>query len=47
MGFVNKITDLIVADGKTVAVVGNEFYANEAKKAHSDLADEKSADVVI
>ncbi|MBQ1880592.1 MAG: substrate-binding domain-containing protein [Lachnospiraceae bacterium] len=47
MGFVNKFTDLVTADGKTVAVVGNEFYANEAKKAHADLADEKSADVVI
>ncbi|MCR5487559.1 MAG: substrate-binding domain-containing protein [Lachnospiraceae bacterium] len=47
MGFVNKITDLIVADGKKVAVVGNEFYANEAKKAHADLADEASADVII
>lgn len=47
MGFVNKIIDLITADGKTVAVIGNEFYVNEAKSAHSDLADEKSADVVI
>ncbi len=47
MGFVNKMIDLITADGKTVAVIGNEFYANEAKSAHSDLADEKSADVVI
>ena len=47
MGFVNKMIDQIEADGKTVAVIGNEFYANEAKKAHSDLADEKSADVVI
>ena len=47
MGFVNKFIDLVTADGKTVAVVGNEFYANEAKKAHADLADEKSADVVV
>ena len=47
MGFVNKITDLIEADGKTVALVGNEFYVNEAKSAHSDLVDEKDADVVI
>ena len=47
MGFVNKMIELITADGKKVAVVGNEFYANEAKKAHSDLADEASADVVI
>ncbi|MBO5551830.1 MAG: substrate-binding domain-containing protein [Lachnospiraceae bacterium] len=47
MGFVNKMVDLIAADGKKVAVVGNEFYANEAKKTHSDLADEASADVII
>ncbi len=47
MGFVNKITDLIEADGKTVAVIGNELYVNKAKEAHADLAEEADADVVI
>ena len=47
MGFINKLADLIIADGKKVAVVGNEFYANEAKKTHTDLVDEKEADVII
>lgn len=43
LGFVNKMIELITADGKTVAVTGNEFYVNKC----SDKGDEASADVVI
>lgn len=43
-GFINKMIELLQADGKTVAVSGNEFYVNAAEGAD---ADEKSADVVI
>lgn len=43
-GFINKMIELLQADGKTVAVSGNEFYVNSAEGAD---ADEKSADVVI
>ena len=43
-GFINKMIELIQADGKTVAVAGNEFYVNAAKGADAKEAD---ADVVI
>ena len=43
-GFINKMIELLQADGKTVAVSGNEYYVNAAEGAD---ADEKSADVVI
>ena len=43
-GFVNKMIELLQADGKTVAVSGNEFYVNAAEGAD---ADAKDADVVI
>lgn len=43
LGFINKMIELISADGKSVAVTGNEFYVN----ACSDKGDESSADVVI
>ena len=43
-GFINKMIELIKADGKTVAVKGNEFYVNAAEGAD---ADAKDADVVI
>ena len=43
MGFINKFIELAKADGKTVAVVGNDFYVNQVK----DNGDEKSADVVL
>ncbi len=43
-GFINKMIELIKADGKTVAVKGNEFYVNAAKGADAKEAD---ADVVI
>ena len=41
-GFINKMIELLQADGKTVAVSGNEFYVNAAEGA-----DAKDADVVI
>lgn len=43
-GFIDKMIELIQADGKTVAVTGNEFYVNAAQGAD---ADAESADVVI
>ena len=43
-GFINKMIELIKADGKTVAVKGNEFYVNAATGADATEAD---ADVVI
>ena len=43
-GFINKMIELLQADGKTVAVSGNEFYVNAAEGAD---ADAKAADVVI
>ena len=43
-GFIDKMIELLQADGKTVAVAGNEFYVNAAKNADATEAD---ADVVI
>jgi len=43
-GFIDKMIELLQADGKTVAVAGNEFYVNAAKNADAKEAD---ADVVI
>ena len=43
-GFIDKMIELLQADGKTVAVAGNEFYVNAAKGADAKEAD---ADVVI
>ena len=43
-GFINKMIELLQADGKTVAVSGNEFYVNAAEGADADVKD---ADVVI
>ena len=43
-GFINKMIELLQADGKTVAVSGNEFYVNAGEGAD---ADAKDADVVI
>lgn len=43
MGFINKFMELAKADGKTVAVVGNDFYVNQVK----DNGDQASADVVL
>lgn len=43
LGFIDKFAELAAADGKTVAVVGNEYYVNNCK----DAGDEASADVII
>lgn len=43
LGFIDKMIELAAADGKTVAVVGNEFYVNGCK----DKGDEASADIII
>ena len=43
-GFIDKMIELLQADGKTVAVTGNEFYVNAAKGADAEEAD---ADVII
>lgn len=42
LGFINKMIELIQADGKTVSVEGNEFYVNNAEGA-----DTGDTDVVI
>ena len=44
LGFINKMIELVKADGKTVAVTGNEFYVNAAEGADGE---EASADVII
>ncbi len=44
LGFINKMIELVKADGKTVAVTGNDFYVNGAEGADGDAS---SADVVI
>ena len=44
IGFNDKMIELLQADGKTVAVTGNEFYVNAAIGAN---ASEVDADVVI
>lgn len=43
LGFIDKMTELIRADGKTAAVIGNDKYVGECK----DAGDESSADVII
>jgi ribose transport system substrate-binding protein len=44
LGFIDRMIELLATDGKTVAVVGNDFYINNAKGATVAEAD---ADVVI
>ena len=44
LGFIDKMTELITADGKTVAVIGNDFYVS---KAQGDTVAEADADVII
>jgi len=44
LGFIDQMISLITADGKTVAVVGNDYYVSNIK---GNVVDEKSADVVI
>ena len=43
LGFINEMIKLCTADGKKVAVVGNEFYVNNC----SDKGDEATAEVII
>ena len=43
LGFINKLAELCKADGKKVAVTGNEFYVNNC----DDKGDESTADVII
>ncbi len=43
LGFIDKFSELAAADGKTVAVIGNEYYVNNCK----DKGDEASADIII
>lgn len=44
LGFIDKFAELAAADGKTVAVVGNEYYVNNAQ---AEVVDEGEADIVI
>lgn len=44
LGFIDKFMELATADGKTCAVIGNEYYVNNAKDKGTD---EASADIVI
>lgn len=43
LGFIDRFSELAAADGKTVAVIGNEYYVNNCK----DAGDEASADIII
>lgn len=44
LGFIDKFAELAKADGKTVAVIGNDKYVNDAK---AETVDEASADIII
>ncbi len=43
LGFIDKIIELAKADGKSVAVIGNDYYVNTC----SDKGDESTADIII
>lgn len=43
LGFIDKMAELCEADGKTVAVTGNDKYVSDCKKS----GDEATADVII
>ena len=43
LGFIDKFAELAVADGHTVAVIGNEYYVNNCK----DAGDEAAANIII
>ena len=43
LGFIDKIIELATADGKKVAVIGNDYYVGKCK----DAGDEASADIII
>lgn len=44
LGFIDQMIANITADGKTVAVTGNDFYVTNVK---GEVVDEKSANVII
>ena len=44
LGFMDKINDLIVADGKTVSVIGNDKYVNDCK---IEDKNSENGDVVV
>lgn len=44
LGFIDKMIELLAADGKTVAVVGNDYFVQNKK---GTVVDEKSANVII
>ncbi len=43
LGFIDKFSELATADGKKVAVIGNDYYVSGCK----DAGDEASADIII
>lgn len=43
LGFIDKFAELATADGKKVAVIGNEYYVNNC----ADAGDEATADIII
>ena len=43
LGFIDKFIELASADGKKVAVIGNDYYVSKC----SNAGDEKSADIII
>lgn len=43
LGFIDKMMELVKADGKSAAVIGSDKYVNDAKES----GDEGSADVII
>ena len=43
LGFIDKFIELASADGKKVAVIGNDYYVTKCK----DAGDEASADIII
>ena len=44
LGFIDKFAELAAADGKTVAVIGNDKYVNDAK---AEVVAEADADIII
>lgn len=44
LGFIDKFAELAKADGKTVAVIGDDKYVNGTK---AEIVDEVSADIII
>lgn len=44
LGFIDKFSELAVADGYTVAVTGNDFFINNC---NVEMTDESEADIII